>query len=95
MPLPLISTRFSGKVLLCILPSEGQEALHSVKWHPRQQDTVAVASGNDIYVLDIIEAFRAFHGDAIVQGELHRLVQSIRMPAVCYVFLSFGMLWLK
>ena len=88
-PLPLISTCLSGKVLLCILPSEGQEALHSVKWHPRQQDTVAVASGNDIYVLDIIEAFRAFHGEAIVQGDLHRLVQSIRMPAVSYDFLSF------
>ncbi|KAI0256476.1 hypothetical protein BJV78DRAFT_1164626 [Lactifluus subvellereus] len=82
----LITDDVPGKILLCILPSEGQEALHSVKWHPRQQDTVAVASGNDIYVLNIAEAFRAFHGESIIQSELHRLVQSIRMSAPLVAF---------
>ena len=78
----LLVQRPSGKILLCILPSMGQEALHSVKWHPKQQDTVAVASENDIYVLNINEASRIFDGEPIVQPDLHRIVQSIRMPAV-------------
>ena len=80
----LLVQRPSGKILLCVLPSMGQEALHSVKWHPKQQDTVAVASENDIYVLNINEADRMFEGEPIVQSDLHRIVQSIRMPAVSF-----------
>lgn len=66
------------------MPSVGQEALHSVKWHPKQYNTVAVASENDIYVLNILEAARFFDGEPINQSDLHRFVQSIRMPAVSY-----------
>lgn len=78
---------FSGKILLCILPSAGQEALHSVKWHSKQYNTVAVASENDIYVLNIVEAARYFEGEPIMQSELHRFVQSFRMSAVSYMSL--------
>ena len=85
----LLVQRPSGKILLCILPSMGQEALHSVKWHPKQQDTVAVASENDIYVLNISEASRMFDGEPIVQSDLHRFVQSIRMPAVSSYMITF------
>jgi hypothetical protein len=53
-----------------------------VKWHPKQYNTVAVASENDIYVLNITEAARFFDGEPIIQSDLHRFVQSIRMPAV-------------
>ena len=77
----------SGKILLCILPSADQEALHSVKWHSKQYNTVAVASENDIYVLNIIEASRYFEGEPIMQSELHRFVQSFRMPAVSYMLI--------
>jgi len=76
----------SGKVLLCVLPCGGQEALHSVKWHPKQYNTVAVASENDIYVLNIIEAARYFDGEPIIQSDLLRFVQSIRVPAVSHKF---------
>jgi hypothetical protein len=79
----------SGKILLCVLPSAGQEALHSVKWHSKQYNTVAVASENDIYVLNIFEAARYFEGEPIMQSELHRFVQSFRMPAVSYMSLWF------
>ena len=65
-----------------MLPSVGQEALHSVKWHPKQYNTVAVASENDIYVLNITDAARFFDGEPIIQSDLYRFVQSIRMPAV-------------
>ncbi|KAH9966428.1 hypothetical protein BC827DRAFT_1175740 [Russula dissimulans] len=75
-----------GKVLLCVLPSGGQEALHSVKWHPKQYNIVAVASENDIYVLNIIEAARYFDGEPIIQSDLLRLVQSIRVPAPLVAF---------
>ena len=84
---------FSGKVLLCVLPSAGQEALHSVKWHSKQYNTVAVASENDIYVLNIFEAARYFEGEPIMQSELHRFVPSFRMPAVSHT--SPWFCWLK
>jgi hypothetical protein len=80
----------SGKILLCVLPSVGQEALHSVKWHPKQYNTVAVASENDIYVLNITEAARVFEGEPIVQSDLHSFVQSIRMPVVSQSFFCCG-----
>ncbi|KAN0128472.1 hypothetical protein V8E53_013679 [Lactarius tabidus] len=82
----LITDDVPGKILLCVLPSMGQEALHSVKWNPKHQDTVAVASENDIYVLNINEASRMFDGEPIVQSDLHRFVQSIRMPAPLVAF---------
>ena len=80
----------SGKILLCVLPSLGQEALHSVKWHPKQYNTVAVASENDIYVLNISEAARFFDGEPIIQSDLHRFVQSVRMPAVSSISTCCG-----
>jgi hypothetical protein len=61
-----------------------------VKWHPKQYNTVAVASENDIYVLNITEASRVFDGEPIVQSDLHSFVQSIRMPAVSRYFFCFG-----
>ena len=85
---------FSGKILLCVLPAAGQEALHSVKWHPKQYNTVAVASESDIYVLNISEAASFFDGEPIMQSDLHRFVQSFRMPAVSYKFLWLCVLWL-
>jgi hypothetical protein len=65
-----------------------------VKWHPKQYNTVAVASENDIYVLNILEAANFFEGEPIMQSDLHRFVQSFRMPAVSYKFLLFCVLWL-
>ena len=65
-----------------------------MKWHPKQQDTLAVASGSDIYVLNIADASRAFHGEPIVQSELHRLVQSMRMLVVSHDFPSSCIPWL-
>ena len=46
-----------------------------------------VASENDIYVLNILEAARYFDGEPIIQSDLHCFVQSIRMPAVSYKLL--------
>ncbi|KAI0306774.1 hypothetical protein B0F90DRAFT_1808391 [Multifurca ochricompacta] len=82
----LITDDVPGKILLCVLPAVGQEALHSVKWHSKQQDTVAVASESDIYVLNITEVARVFEGEPIIQSDLHRIVQSIRMPAPLVAF---------
>jgi hypothetical protein len=60
-----------------------------VKWHPKQYNTVAVASENDIYVLNISEASNYFEGEPIMQSDLHRFVQSFRMPAVSYKLIWF------
>ena len=58
-----------------------------MKWHSKQYNTVAVASENDIYVLNILEAARYFEGEPILQSDLHRFVQPFRMPAVSYMSL--------
>ncbi len=60
-----------------------------MKWNSKQHNTVAVASENDIYVLNILEASRYFDGEPIMQSDLHRFVQSFRMPAVSYKALWF------
>jgi hypothetical protein len=44
-----------------------------MKWHPKQYHPVAVASENDIYVLNIFDAARYFDGEPIIQSDLHAL----------------------
>lgn len=63
-----------------------------MKWHPKQHNTVAVASENDIYVLNISEAASFFEGEPIMQSDLHRFVQSFRMSAVSHKSLWFCVL---
>jgi hypothetical protein len=40
--------------------------------HPKQYNTVAMVSGNDINVLDIFDAARYFDSEPIIQSDLHR-----------------------
>ncbi|KAI0047956.1 hypothetical protein FA95DRAFT_1678664 [Auriscalpium vulgare] len=75
-----------GRLLLCVIPSNGPDALHSVKWHPKQQDTVAVASETNVYLLNITEAARIFGGDPVVQSDLPRVGSPISMPSVLVAF---------
>lgn len=73
---------YSGKLLLCIRPAGGADALHSVKWHSRQQDVLAVASQANIYLLNVLDAAAMYRGDPIVQSDLLRLVQPFSMSSV-------------
>ncbi|KAI0064686.1 hypothetical protein BV25DRAFT_1799983 [Artomyces pyxidatus] len=77
----LITDDVPGNILLCVLPAMGTDALHSVKWHPRQQDTMAVASATNIYILDITRVAQMFGGEPIDQSDLPRVASSITMPS--------------
>jgi hypothetical protein len=74
----------SGKVLLCVLPAIGPDALHSVKWHPKQEDTMSVASETAVYLLSVTEASQIFGGEPIDQLDLQRIGQNISLPSVSY-----------
>jgi len=73
---------YSGRLLLCIIPSADVDPLHSVKWHPKQPDTLAVASETKMYLLDLADAARTFRGEPLPQGELNRISQVFSVPSV-------------
>ena len=58
------------------------DALHSVKWHPKQPDTLAVASESKIFLVDLSDAARMFRGQPVPQAELHRISQVFSVPSV-------------
>ena len=73
----------SGQLLLCIPPPmDSADVLHSVKWHPKQPDTLAVASESKIYLVDLSDAARMFRGQPVPQTELHRTSQVFSVPSV-------------
>ena len=74
----------SGRLLLCIVPSADADPLHSVKWHPKQPDTLAVASETKMYLLDLADAARTFRGEPLPQGELNRISQVFSVPSVSH-----------
>ena len=73
---------FRGKLLLCVIPPPEPEALKSVRWHPKQPDTVAVASESRIYLLSITEAARRFGNDAVAQSDLTQVGPVITLSSV-------------
>jgi hypothetical protein len=77
----------SGRVLLCVLPTHGPEGLHSVKWHPKEENTLAIASESNVYIINVLDADRAFGQDTIDQAELARICRPMRMPSVRDLFL--------
>jgi hypothetical protein len=58
------------------------DALHSVKWHPKQPDTLAVASESKIFFVDLSDAARMFRGQPVPQTELYRISQVFSVPSV-------------
>ncbi|KAF9001924.1 hypothetical protein BDQ17DRAFT_1357730 [Cyathus striatus] len=76
-----------GHILLCVPPAPDPDALRYVKWHPKQVDTVAVASSNAVYVIDL-ENTRALHGQPLPQSDLHHLGQRffVSSPIVAFDF---------
>lgn len=78
-----VLTSVSGHLLLCVAPDTLGDALHSVKWHPKQSDTLAVASGSKIFLLELGVVARTFRGSPLPQSELHRIAQVFSVPSVC------------
>ncbi|KAI0035754.1 hypothetical protein K488DRAFT_42648 [Vararia minispora EC-137] len=70
-----------GRVVLCVIPQHGPEGLHSVKWHPKEENMLAVASESSVYILNVLDVDRAFGKDTIDQSELSRICRPMRMSS--------------
>jgi hypothetical protein len=57
------------------------DGLHSVKWHPREPDTLAVASGSKVYLIDLANT-HALHGQPLSQSDLHHIGQTFTLASV-------------
>ncbi|KAH9951294.1 hypothetical protein B0H21DRAFT_888254 [Amylocystis lapponica] len=77
----LITDDVPGRIMLCVTPPAGIDALHAVKWHPQLPDLVAVASDANAYLINIEDAAHIFGGDPIPQTELHRIGQIFSAPS--------------
>ncbi|KAG1749037.1 uncharacterized protein EDB91DRAFT_1112153 [Suillus paluster] len=82
----VITDDVPGRLLLCIVPSADADPLHSVKWHPKQPDTLAVASETKMYLLDLADAARTFRGEPLPQVELNRISQVFSVPSRLVAF---------
>ena len=68
---------------MCVAPAQPhQSGLRSVKWHPKQPDTLAVASETRIHLINVNEAAKVFHSEPITQMELHQIGQAFQVPSV-------------
>ncbi|KZS99162.1 hypothetical protein SISNIDRAFT_448024 [Sistotremastrum niveocremeum HHB9708] len=85
---PVITDDVPGRLLLCVVPPPEAEALKSVRWHPKQPDTVAVASEARIYLININEAPRRFGADPVAQNDLASIGNIINLtkPLVAFAF---------
>jgi hypothetical protein len=67
--------------LLCIHPTNNpNDALRAVKWHPKEPDTLAIASDGKIYVIDLANV-AALH-QPINISELHHISHVYNVPSV-------------
>ncbi|KAH7889916.1 hypothetical protein F5I97DRAFT_1998295 [Phlebopus sp. FC_14] len=82
----VITDDVPGHLLLCVVPSADADPLHSVKWHPKQPDTLAVASETKMYLLDLADAARTYRGDPLPQVELNRISQVFSVPSRLVAF---------
>lgn len=82
----VITDDVPGRLLLCIIPSADADPLHSVKWHPKQLDTLAVASETKMYLLDLADAARTYRGEPLPQVELNHISQVFTVPSRLVAF---------
>lgn len=73
----------SGLLLLCVPPTSDVDALRAVKWHPKEPDTLAVASDNKIYVIDLANTL-ALHNQPLPHADLHHIGQLFTVSSVCH-----------
>ncbi|KZV64468.1 hypothetical protein PENSPDRAFT_588327 [Peniophora sp. CONT] len=70
----IIADDVPGRIIVCVLPQTGPDALRLVKWHTHDPDTLAVASSRSVYTLHVPELDRLYSGQLVEQAELARAV---------------------
>ncbi|KAL0947371.1 hypothetical protein HGRIS_013487 [Hohenbuehelia grisea] len=83
----LITDDVPGQLMLCVPPPLDGDVLHSVKWHPNEPDTLAVASDSKIFLIDLANT-HALRGQPVPQSELHHIGEQFNMtsPIVAFDF---------
>lgn len=66
---------------MCVPPATDIDRLHSVKWHPREPDTLAVASESKVYLIDLANT-HALHGQPLPQSDLYHIGQIFNLASV-------------
>lgn len=78
---PMLKVTFSGQVLLCVPPTNDHDAIRSVKWHPKDPDTLAIASESRIVVIDLTNT-HARHIQPLPHSDLYHIGQVFNVPSV-------------
>ncbi|KAJ7074239.1 hypothetical protein C8F01DRAFT_1099751 [Mycena amicta] len=84
----VITDDVPGQILLCVPPlgsDSSLDALHSVKWHPKEPDTLAVASQSKLYLIDLGN-LHSLRGQPIPQSDLPHIAQSFIIPSPLVAF---------
>ncbi|KAJ3491804.1 hypothetical protein NLJ89_g11306 [Agrocybe chaxingu] len=81
----LITDDVPGRILLCVPPTNDSDAIRAVKWHPKDPDTLAIASDNQIYVIDLANT-HALHGQPLPHSDLHHIGQPFNVPSTVVAF---------
>ncbi|KAF9049359.1 hypothetical protein BDZ89DRAFT_1126743 [Hymenopellis radicata] len=84
----VITDDVPGHLLLCVAPpTSDADPLMSVKWHPKEPDTLAVASENLIYLIDLANVV-GLHDGTISQSDLRHLGHTLTLtsPLVSFDF---------
>ncbi|KAG6874293.1 hypothetical protein C0995_001518 [Termitomyces sp. Mi166 len=69
-----------GQVLLCVQPSS-DDGIHAVKWHPKDPNTLAVASENKLYVIDLATVHSQYRGQPITLQSLTHICQTFTVSS--------------
>ncbi|KAJ7093204.1 hypothetical protein C8R44DRAFT_815841 [Mycena epipterygia] len=84
----VITDDVPGQLLLCVPPvgsDSASDALHSVKWHPKEPDTLAVASQSKVYLIDLTN-IHSLRGQPIPQSDLPHISQAFSIPSPLIAF---------
>ncbi|KAK7440206.1 hypothetical protein VKT23_017148 [Stygiomarasmius scandens] len=82
----VITDDVPGQLLLCVAPpGNNQESLQFVKWHPKEPDTLAVASESQIYLIDLVNT-HALRGQTLPQSDLHHIGQVFLLNCALVAF---------
>ncbi|KAF5373132.1 hypothetical protein D9758_001691 [Tetrapyrgos nigripes] len=82
----VITDDVPGQLLLCVAPpSNSQEPLQFVKWHPKEPDTLAVASESQIYLIDLVNT-HALRGQTLPQSDLHHIGTLFHLASALVAF---------
>lgn len=87
-----LNTPFRGRILLCVPPTHDDDAIRAVKWHPKDADTLAIASDNKVFVIDLANT-QDLQGHSLPHSDLYHLgpvfnVPSVSVPRIIFFILN-------